>query len=270
MQKNKFFILGLPRSGTTAVAKTLNSYDNVHMHSTKKVEGVVDNESYLFEPFALANSKVVLDWRHKLQYTIEPKFKKDYNGFKIILGDQVNIRSLAQDFNYRPLIVIRKDIWKVIFSKIAASYATHEETGAIGTYLQSSRTANADFTKFRPTVPRLEFFLGTFIKAIYELENETYILDPIDIIYFEDFIKPDTTYNKINKYFEKEITFNLNYNDEFDVINEYLSEAGWTSNQYKYLASRIDAMIERYSIKEDPKIPEWLKETLINHPFIDK
>ena len=269
MQKNKFFILGLPRSGTTAIANTLSD-NNIYMYSSEKVEGIVDNESYLFEPFALANRKVVLDWKHKLHYTIEPKFKKEYNGFKVILGDQVNIHSLSQDFNYRPLIVIRKDIWKVIFSKIAASYATHEETGPIGVYLQSSRTAKADFTKFLPTIPRLEFFLGNMIKAIYELENETYMLDPIDIIYFEDFIKPNTTYNKINKYFGKEITFNLNYNDEFNDISEYLSEAGWTSNQYKYLASRIDTMVERFSIKDDAKIPKWLKETLINHPFIDK
>ena len=29
-------------------------------------------------------------------------------------------------------------------------------------------------------------------------------------------------------------------------------------------------MVERFSIKDDAKIPKWLKETLINHPFIDK
>ena len=89
-------------------------------------------------------------------------------------------------------------IFRLIPLSLAASYATHEETGPIGVYLQSSRTAKADFTKFLPTIPRLEFFLGNMIKAIYELENETYMLDPIDIIYFEDFIKPNTTYNKIN------------------------------------------------------------------------
>ncbi len=270
MQKNKFFILGLPRSGTTAIAHTLNDTQNIYMYSSKKVDGIVDNESYLFEPFALANSKVVLDWKNKLNYTIEPNFKENYNGFKVILGDQVNIRSLVNDFQYRPLIVIRKDIWKVIFSKIAASYATHEDTGAIGTYLKSSRTSKADFTKFLPTVQRLEFFLGTFIKAIYELENETNMLDPIDTIYFEDFTKPNTTYDKINNYFQKEIVFNLNYNDDFNLIDEYLSESKWTNNQYKYLSSRIDSMIERFGIKDDAKVPKWLKEILIEHPFIDK
>ena len=76
MQKNKFFILGLPRSGTTAIANTLSD-NNIYMYSSEKVEGIVDNESYLFEQFALANRKVVQDWKHKLHYTSEQKFKKE-------------------------------------------------------------------------------------------------------------------------------------------------------------------------------------------------
>ena len=106
MKKNKFFILGLPRSGTTAIAHTLNDTQNIYMYSSKKVDGIVDNESYLFDPFALANSKVVLDWKNKLHYTIEPNYKENYNGFKVILGDQVNIRSLVNDFQYLSLIHI--------------------------------------------------------------------------------------------------------------------------------------------------------------------
>jgi hypothetical protein len=276
-EKNKFFILGLPRSGTTAIANTLNACGDVYLYSSKKIEGIIDNESYLFEPFALANSKVTLDWKYKLKEVIEPNFTKKFNGFKVIPGDQVNIRSLVNDYGYRPLIVIRKDIWKVIFSKIAASYTIHDEntlkeesTGAqIGAYLESSRKAKADFSKFLPFVPRLEFFLGNFIKSIYELENEArHELNPIDIIYFEDFIQPNKTYTKINEYFGQEIKFNLEYDDSFNIIREYLVDANWTRNNYRYLASRIEANIQRFGIHDDPKVPSWLKEKITNNPFL--
>jgi hypothetical protein len=274
VQKNKFFILGLPRSGTTAVANTLNSYDNVHMHSTKKVEGIIDNESHLFEPFALANTKVMLDWKPKLINNIEPNFNQDYNGFKVIFGDQVSIHRLVNEFNYRPLVVIRKNIWKMIFSKIAAMWAVAEEDDSdnkVKTYTKSSRLANANFSYFPLFVPRFEFFLNQFIKIIYELENEIMgTCNPISIIYFEDFVKPNATNDKLIEYFGQDIIFNLNYDDSFDIIDEYLSEAKWSNNQYKYLSSRIDATIEKFNIKIDPTVPDWLKEVLINHPFVDK
>ena len=43
---------------------------------------------------------------------------------------------------------------------------------------------------------------------MYDIETkfDTYI----DKIYFEDFIKSNTSYKKINEYFNQEINFNLN------------------------------------------------------------
>ena len=71
---NKFFIIGLPRTGTTAIAKTLNNYDNIYLYS-KPAEEYKDNESELFEPFALTNLKVELDWQNKLENIVEVEFK---------------------------------------------------------------------------------------------------------------------------------------------------------------------------------------------------
>ena len=260
---NKFFIIGLPRTGTTAIAKTLNSYDNIYLYN-KQVEEHKDNESELFEPFALTNIKVELDWEHKLKNIIEPTYNKTYNGFKIIPGDVVYAGDLTRDHNYDPLVVIRKDIWKSIFSKIGATYVSNT-TKTIDAYVESSRSNNADFSNFRHFTPRFIFFLSLYIKLIYDIETKfrTYI----DKIYFEDFIKPNTSYEKINEYFDQEIIFNLNYNNDYNVIEEYLKDANWTDEQYKILAEAIDATIQKFNIMDNNKVPPYLKDILANNPF---
>jgi len=276
MQTNKFFILGLPRSGTTAIARTLTACKDICVYSSEKVDGKITNESHFFEPFALNGATVTLDWESKLTNTIESTYHKKYNGIKTISGDHIQIHDLVHTHNYRPLVTIRKDIWKTIFSKIAAAYALQEKqisgdaTGDVP-YLQSSRNINANFDNFNQFVPRLEFFLASFIKTTYDFENRVRdTLNPIDIIYFEDFVKPNATYEKINEYFDQEIIFNLDYNDTFDVVDEYLADANWTSNQYAYLSDRIENHIEKFQLTKDSKVPQYLKDALLNHPFKDK
>jgi len=271
MHNNKFFILGFPRSGTTAIANTLTSSEDICVYSSEKLDGIITQESHFFEPFVST-----LDWESKLTNTIESTYYKKYNGIKIIFGDCVLIHELVQNYNYRPLVTIRKDIWKTIFSKIAAGYslAVKQNSGKDShnnPYLQSSRNINANFCNFNAFVPRLEFFLGSFTKAIYDYENRIRDkFNPIDIIYFEDFVKPNATYEKINEYFDQEIIFNLDYNDTFDVVDEYLADANWTSNQYAYLSDRIENHIEKFQLTKDSKVPQYLKDALLNHPFKDK
>ena len=79
MQNNKFFILGFPRSGTTAIANTLTSCEDICVYSSEKLDGIITQESHFFEPFVST-----LDWESKLTNTIESTYYKKYNGIKII------------------------------------------------------------------------------------------------------------------------------------------------------------------------------------------
>ena len=99
-------------------------------------------------------------------------------------------------------------------------------------------------------------------------EVETKFQTSIDKIYFEDFIKPNKTYEKINNYFGQEIIFNLNYNDDYNVVDQYLTDANWTEEQYKILANEVNATVQRFDIMENKKAPLYLKEILLDNPFV--
>ena len=55
-------------------------------------------------------------------------------------------------------------------------------------------------------------------KECYEFETQW---NNIDIIYFEDLIKPNASFDCVNKYFDQEIVFNLNYDDSHDAEAYY-------------------------------------------------
>ena len=257
---SKFFILGAPRTGTTALAKTLNSYDNIYLHS-KPAEEVKDNESELFEPFATFGSKIVLDWQSKLA-EVEKQYVSKYNGFKLINGDIVHPVYLVKDHGYDPIIIIRKNIWQTLFSKIGAAYVSNDEK-TIDAYTQSSKDTKADFSNFRHFLPRLMYYLHLHVKITYELENS---ISCIDKIYFEDMIQKNKTYEKLNNYFDQEIIFNLNYNDNFDVKKQYLESSNWKEEHYEILEDQINGFVKKIDFTSK-KIPQYLEETLVNHPF---
>ena len=142
--------------------------------------------------------------------------------------------------------------------------ANNEKT--IDAYTQSSKNTKADFSNFRHFLPRFLFFLPTYIKLMYEAETK--FQNYIDKIYFEDFIVPNKSYEKINNYFGQEIIFNLNYNDDYNVIDQYLTDANWTEEQYKILADQVDATVQRFDIIENKKVPLYLKEILLDNPFV--
>ena len=108
------------------------------------------------------------------------------------------------------------------------------------------------------------YYLHSYVKLTYELENSsTYI----DKIYFEDMIQENKTYEKLNNYFDQEIVFNLNYNDSFDVKQQYLETNDWTEEYYKILEDQINGFVKKVDFTSK-KVPQYLEEILINHPFL--
>ena len=259
---NKFFIFGAPRTGTTALAKTLDNYNDIYMYR-KISDQVKDNETELFEPFATFNSKIELDWEEKLA-KVEKQYVSKYNGFKLITGDTVHPVYLVKDYRYDPIIIIRKNIWKALFSKLAAIYSANNNNNSIDVYANSSKDLEPNFNNIRHFIPRLMYYLHSYVKLTYELENSsTYI----DKIYFEDMIQENKTYEKLNNYFDQEIVFNLNYNDSFDVKQQYLETNDWTEEYYKILEDQINGFVKKVDFTSK-KVPQYLEETLINHPFL--
>jgi len=260
---NKFFILGAPRTGTTALAKTLNSYDDIYIY--KKISNEVkDNETELFEPFATFGSKIELDWEEKLN-KVENEYNSKYNGFKLITGDTVHPLYLIYNHGYKSIVIIRKNIWKSLFSKIAAIYeASKENTNSIDVYSNSSKDLKVNFSDVRAFVPRLMFYLHHIVKITYELENS---ISYIDKIYFEDMIQKNKTYENLNSYFDQEIIFNLNYNDNFDIRKQYLESNNWREEYYKILEDEINGFVKKIDFT-NKKIPQYLEECLVNHPFL--
>ena len=259
---NKFFILGAPRTGTTALAKTLNSYDNIYIYKKISAE-IKDNETELYEPFATFSSKIELDWQSKLA-EVEKHYVSKYNGFKLITGDMVHPVYLVKDHGYRPIIIIRKNIWQALFSKIAAIYAANNNGNSIDIYANSSKDLAHDFSNIRAFIPRLMFFLHQIVKITYDLENS---ISCIDKIYFEDMIQKNKTYEKLNDYFDQEIIFNLNYNNNFDIKKQYLESSNWQEEYYKILEDQINGFVEKINFSSK-KIPQYLEEALVNHPFL--
>ena len=150
---NKFFIFGAPRTGTTALAKTLDNYNDIYMYR-KISDQVKDNETELFEPFATFNSKIELDWEEKLA-KVEKQYVSKYNGFKLITGDTVHPVYLVKDYGYDPIIIIRKNIWKALFSKLAAIYSANNNNNSIDVYANSSKDLEPNFNNIRHFIPRL-------------------------------------------------------------------------------------------------------------------
>ena len=67
--------------------------------------------------------------------------------------------------------------------------------------------------------------------------------------------------------FDQEIIFNLNYNNNFDIKKQYLESSNWQEEYYKILEDQINGFVEKINFSSK-KIPQYLEEALVNHPFL--
>ena len=204
---NKFLITGLPRSGTTIFARTLSQLDNVSMPNDKHD---------FFEPFKIMAKPVELNCLPRLK-SLENNCQSKYFGFKCFNRDLLNVSDLSRD-GYKTFAIIRKDIWKSIFSHAIAKTALFVDGENI--FANSSTLHIQDLvakTVKEMPPPLIRMFQDSFfdrIKDAYEFETQW---KNIDIIYFEDLIKPNASFDCVNEYFNEEIIFNLNYDDTSDI-----------------------------------------------------
>ena len=247
---NKFFITGIPRSGTTVLIETLSKLNDVSVYS---------NNNKFFEPFGMGNLKQHLDPYEPLRKA-ESKCNSKYFGFKSFTGDTVDIKKLNQDLGYKPFVIIRKDIWKSVFSHYVAKTTMMRQNIDIfytsSTLHPNKETVNTT-EEMRPGEPnflKMSFF--NTIKVCYEFETQW---KNTNIIYFEDLIKPNASFDCLNNYFGQEIIFNLEYNDSHN-INAYVSN--WSTSVLNVLSRDI---IQKAVIPDD--CPNYIKESI--HKFVN-
>lgn len=208
---NKFLITGLPRSGTTIFARTLSKIEDVSL---------ADDANNFFEPFKILSKRRELNPLPRLT-ALENSCNTKYFGFKCFPGDLLNLTDLSNS-GYKTFAVIRKDIWKSIFSLAIARTELYVNNANVFAGSSTLHMQDLVATSMQEMpAPLLRMFQDSFfarIKDAYDFETQW---KDIDIIYFEDLIRPNASFDCVNKYFNKEVVFNLDYDDSNDVESYY-------------------------------------------------
>lgn len=242
----KFVITGFPRSATTVFTKYIAALDDVHI-LTKKL-GTLEPYEYNDEEMFVAPEK-------DLAYH-ENICDKKYFGFKSFNTDVMNCDYLFQQ-GYKPISLIRKDIWKSVTSWCALHLQSNNDK--VKSFWEES-TKNHVFDR--------EYFASLsdipvpvwrlFSKALYSRLRVAYAVERyynnIDIIYFEDIIKPNASFDKLNEYFNEEIIFNLNYQDDMDA-RDYTPSL--PKEFYKHLCVKA-----KMSLNLPSDTPDYILESL--------
>jgi hypothetical protein len=147
---------------------------------------------------------------------ISAKSKKnvDYFGFKTFLSYHSDLKNLIKDNNLDVILILRKDIWKVIGSMLVA--IDHND------YIGSSKKHDPFiFVESKREVRRIMTFFKQLCRVYWELENlfakESNVIEKL---YFEDIVNNNIS-NNLDTYFNKKIIFDHNYNND-DNISSYI------------------------------------------------
>lgn len=244
---NKFLISGLPRSGTTVFAKTISHLDDVSL---------ANDAQGFFEPFKIMSKNRELNPIPRLK-NLENNCKLDYFGFKCFPGDLLNLTNLSNS-GYKTFAIIRKDIWKSIFSHAVAKTELFVNNANVFSKSSTLHAQDLEINSIKEMPPPLlRMFQDSFfdrIKQAYDFEKHW---NDIDIIYFEDLIKPDASFECVNKYFNKEIIFNLDYNDDSDIEAYY---PNINPKVFKFISSHI---INTVVLPED--CPKYIVDSLYKY-----
>jgi len=251
---NKFVITGIPRSGTTVFARTLSKIDNIH---------VANDQHDFYEPFKIMSNSLDLNPLPRLK-ELEDNCRSNYFGFKSFPGDLLDLTKLILNDRYKTFAVIRKDIWKSIFSHAIARtklFRDNDNTAFKGSSKLYTETLSASSISELPP-PLLRMFQDSFfarIKHAYEFETQ---YENTDVIYFEDLIKPNASFECVNNYFNKEVIFNLDYDDSADFTSYY------NNFSPELLSSMCKHFIQTVNIPND--CPQYIKDSVYKYYIGDR
>jgi hypothetical protein len=242
---NKFLITGMPRCGTTVVVKTLSKLNDVFVY---------DDPHGFGEPFKIFNTSLELNPYIRLD-RIENNCKSKFFGFKCFPGDLVSITRLNEKRNYKTFAIIRKDLWKSTFSHAIAKtklFRDNQQTFDVSSKLHTQDPAYNTLSEL--PLPLRNLLRESYfhrVKGCYEFETQW---KNTDIIYFEDLIKPNASFECLNNYFGQEIIFNLDYDDSHDI------GAYYSNFSPAVLEELSKFMIKTIVLPDD--CPEYIKESV--------
>ena len=175
-----FVVLGLPRSGTTFLCKTLDQFDNVSFPAE-------------YEPF-----RVNID----INRVVDSLTNNRYMGFKTFPFYHLDILDIISNYNLFVIGVLRKDIWKSIGSLLPA--------------IENSDNFNPSSKpiKYCYNHSRLEEYF--IVNTVHRyLTNIDFIEKNFhqNVIYYEDFVNQDYSNDVLNTFFNRQITIRTDYDD---------------------------------------------------------
>jgi len=212
MNKN-FVIVGTPRSGTTFVCDVLNEFDDIWIPEFPNYEPFNPHNLHRLAN-SMKNNSFDQDSIIKKFISVKSKKNVDYFGFKTFLSFHSDLKNLIKDNDLDVILILRKDIWKVIGSMLIA--IDHND------YIGSSKKHDPFiFVESKREVRRIMTFFNQLCRTYWELEN-LFAKDSniIEKLYFEDIVNNNIA-NNLDTYFNKKIIFDHNYNDTDD-INSYI------------------------------------------------
>jgi hypothetical protein len=198
---NKFFITGTPRSGTTIFTKTLDQQENIHLHN---------NGNPFYEPFHIKFLRLnPLKDLEDASKNIDCK----YFGLKLFANSTIHPAELLAQ-GYKPIYILRKNIWKSTFSQFIQQVQSvsmkpeefdrlsvkNNFSSKINPFTREVKDLNSDI------LMKMMVTLANRLVDVYQAEVVQ--KDKIAVIYFEDLIKQDATFDSINNYFDQKIIFN--------------------------------------------------------------
>lgn len=246
----KFIITGLPRSGTTVVCRTIANNNDVYMYK---------NGNGWYEPFSTFHLGHEEFNPHGRLHDAEKDCNLPYFGFKLFAEDLITVEYCTSN-GYVPFAVIRQDIWKAVFSHWNAEHNLANDK--VCTFDKSSKDYTLDRKNWTSidAVPRET--LSRIVKKLIKWTKWAYRFEKIykaNIIYFEDITKQNALDNSLNEFFDRDITFNLNYTDDHGLES-------YAANVDTLVWSEISKMVAK-EINLPSDTPQYIKNSLTKYSF---
>lgn len=243
---NNFVVLGIPRSGTTHVCDKLTENLNVFMSQTALYEP--------FNPKALPVTSSLMgnifdqgDIVGRLARYGYREQGAEYCGYKAF-PFQISNFNILEQHKSRIIIVLRKNIWKVMGSMLVG--AQRQDFRTTSTTDKFTFDINDSFTRAN--------FLTSWhnITSAYWLLENTFRNSPhfLDIMYFEDFTKQGT-YDRVNEYFKYDYNFISDYSDDHHPSIYYNN---W--DEFVYVVKDWTAKCKRHY----DALPEYVMEHILD------
>ena len=230
-----FVVLGLPRSGTTFLCKTLDQFKDVSFPIS-------------YEPFHVNDISGMANYYNVsvLDYDslIDKLPPNKYMGFKTFPFYHLDILDMISNYNLFVIGMLRKNIWKSLGSLLAAIENSDD-------FNNSSKPMKYCYNNSRLEQNFIIITLHRYLTNIDFIEKNFHQ----NVIYYEDFVNQDYSNDVLNTFFNRQITIRTDYDDSHHPSQYFVD----FEPVKKLVLDHLDKNIITYE-----KIPSWALDNLYN------